>query len=63
MSQPIHQRVGLTDYKGTYEVKGDNVEVTINGETRSAEIGNQGPLYRARDIVRMIVRDQEKKAA
>ena len=63
MAQSIHQRVGATDYKGTYEVKGDNVEVTIDGQTQSAAIGNQGALYKARDIVRMIVRDKEKKAA
>ena len=42
---------------------GSDVEVTIDGETRSAEIGNQGALYRARDVVRMIVRDKQKQAA
>ena len=57
------QRVGLTDYKPTYEVKGGNVEVTLDGETREGPIGNQGELYAARDVVRAIVRDKEKQAA
>ena len=59
----LAQRVGATDYKAQYEVKGENVAVTLDGETREGPIGNQGELYAARDVVRAIVRDKEKKAA
>ena len=63
MKNKLVQRVGSKDYHGEYEVKGDNVSVTIDGETREAPIGNQGALYKARDVVRMIIRDHDQKAA
>jgi len=63
MKQRLNQRVGMTDYRAEYEVKGDTVAVTLNGQTREEPIGNQGGLYRARDVLRMMVRDHEKQAA
>lgn len=63
MAKPFFQRVGPNDYKPTYEVKGPNVEVTLDGETREGPIGNQGELYAARDVVRSMIRDREKNKA
>ena len=63
MTHMLFQRVGSTDYRASYEVKGDNVVVTLDGETREGPIGNQGALYAARDVVRMIVRDRNHKQA
>ena len=63
MAKPFFQRVGMTDYKPSYEVKGDTVHVTLDGETREGPIGNQGELYAARDVVRGMIRDREKNKA
>ncbi len=63
MAHQLIQRVGSTDYKASYEVKGDKVAVTLDGETREEAFENQGPLYKARDLLRMMVRDSHKAAA
>ena len=63
MAKPFFQRVGLNDYRPSYEVKGENVAVTLDGETREGPIGNQGELYAARDVVRGMIRDREKNKA
>ena len=65
MAQNFIQKVGDKVYHAQYEIKGDVIAVTCDGKRKEEplEFLKGEPLYKARDLLRTIVRDSEKVAA
>lgn len=65
MAENFIQKVGDKVYNAQYEISGDTLAVTCNGQRKEEKLEflKKEPLYKARDILRELVRDSEKAAA
>ena len=65
MAQEFVQKIGDKVYRAQYEINGDTIAVTCDGQRREEplEFLKREPLYKARDLLRTLVRDGEKQAA